>query len=1209
MHLFLLFYSTSIVPLFLAAPVNPTNQGETSKSSSQDPEKIGNCYFSQVRKHVLEKHDRPIKSVVSTTCSGAEEKLGNRHLDKTTDEEDSLSLLLCRGAGLCDLDFSNQAVLNQWNDVTICDHHLDELLIKWGNHHGGFRGKHMYRRRTSHGRQYACSMPSTVGEDHHQYRPIHGLHRLTIAESKAILNDQNILVHPGIPICSIHKTFVQGLVAAQSTPPPKKLKIDYSECDDTIESAFDRPYVPPGTKAESTKRTFLNFANAAGVPRTCSIIPWDQMKITTKERKASAARRLIDTMLILMVPDQTEDFQKLVEKRFIQMDSWTTGSSEKLDIIMSQIAAQYFVDEDRNTRILILSLIANSVPFASVEKYIPGLTNYMYNKAKKFARRKRETVLNNHAAVERYNKEAVDAFIEFITSPIVLIGLPYGTRKVKMEDGDKIEIPNSIRQQSATEIIEMYTKILEENDQNDLKLGVSTMYKILTVCAATKRESTQCVDYFIAMGMESFDRLHSILDGWKDLGLLEFDTVKQMKTELYQAAQYLRTDYRLHVKQTSRVADHCAVYALSDPYNSALAESCSIGPDAHTHNVKCDRCERTKAILDIIEEHARVFVDEKEKDAAHPDADDADKLFFSKHKEELELIEKYKKNIFEMKKHLLRAAVTNDERNTIVGDLLSGEALITLDFAQKYLPKWHREKQSDYFGKKGISYHISHVTARMEKDTFEQHSFVHVYDGSVTQDSRLVVVTIAHFLKELKNVGINKVFLRSDNAGAYHSALTIGSLYWLEEETGMTIGSYTFSESQNGKSSSDRDANRVKRRVMEYVNKGNDVITSDQFFEALKHNPPNGVSIHHGSVTNTAEGSTEWKGISNLNYFKVEKTGIRAHRYNKIGDGVFVEKSSLKPVMGTYEFEEAGFLASQTTTAEDEQNEIINLLNGNPTPFWYQSKCSETSSCVVEADVISPTIEEHVPDSTIGDLYACPHPGCSSTFLKFYNLEKHLLRGKHNLSPEKMSLRDHALNLFVKNLEDASNTERCPIVANAIKEMKESTLDTDLKMGWALPEKRTRKPFGQNVVSFLVKCYNQGERNKRPLNPVKVAEMMRTELNDDGSKRFAADEYKDPRQIASFFSREADKRRKEKSDSSPSSSTKAPQSTLRRKRQDPEETDEAMEDFEESEDEHPDAGWIRFLRMEEFWSSSDEFLDAVLTNKNDIFTNNECEGE
>ncbi|PIC53395.1 hypothetical protein B9Z55_003116 [Caenorhabditis nigoni] len=510
----------------------------------------------------------------------------------------------------------------------------------------------------------------------------------------------------------------------------------------------------------------------------------------------------------------------------------------------------------------------------------------------------------------------------------------------------------------------------------------------------------------------------------------------------------------------------------------------------------------------------------------------------------------------------------------------------------------------------------------MEKDIFSQHSFVHVYDGSVTQDSRLVVVTIAHFLKELKNVGINKVFLRSDNAGAYHSALTIGSLYWLEEETGMAIGAYTFSESQNGKSSSDRDANRVKRRVMEYVNKGNDFITSYQFFEALKHNPPNGVSIYHGSVTITAEGSTEWKGISNLNYFKVEKTGIRAHRYNKIGDGVFVEKSSLKPVMGTYEFEEAGFLASQPTTTEDEQNEIINLLNGNPTPFWFQSKCSETSNCLLEADVISPTIEEHVPDSTIGDLFACPHPGCSSTFLKFYNLEKHMLRGKHNLSPEKMSLRDHALNLFVKNLEDASNTERCPIVAHAIKEMEESTLDTKMNVGWALPEKRTRKPFGQNVVSFLVKCYNQGEKNKRPLNPVKVAEMMRTELNDDGSKRFAADEYKDPRQIASFFSREADKRRKSKFDVAPSitTTTTSPSSTTvtakkgrehsklrklrstrHKKRQTLETTDEKIDDFEESEDEHPDAGWIRFLRLEEFWTSSDEFLDAVHKRKNDIF--------
>ncbi|PIC29992.1 hypothetical protein B9Z55_021384 [Caenorhabditis nigoni] len=173
-------------------------------------------------------------------------------------------------------------------------------------------------------------MPSSVGDNHYHHRPIHELQPLTIAESNAILIDQNILVHPGIrefifslrnvrrtftAICSVHKTFVQGLVATHSTPPPKKAKIDYAECDDTIESVFDPPYVPSGNEAGKIKRSFLNFANNAGVPRTCSIIPWDQMKITTKERKASAARRLIDTMLNLMVPDQKEDFQKLVEKK------------------------------------------------------------------------------------------------------------------------------------------------------------------------------------------------------------------------------------------------------------------------------------------------------------------------------------------------------------------------------------------------------------------------------------------------------------------------------------------------------------------------------------------------------------------------------------------------------------------------------------------------------------------------------------------------------------------------------------------------------------------------------------------------------------------------------------------------------------------------------------------------------------------------------
>ncbi|EGT50261.1 hypothetical protein CAEBREN_21943 [Caenorhabditis brenneri] len=930
--------------------------------------------------------------------------------------------------------------------------------------------------------------------------------------------------------------------------------------------------------------------------------------MTTKERKASAARHLIESILAVMVPDGTEEFKQMVQKKFQLVDSWTTGSSEDLNAIMNEVSAQYMSSESRVNRILILSLVANSVSYLKVEQYIPGLSAYMYNKAKKFARRNRNTDLTETKTVVKYNKEAVESFVDFITSPVVMVGLPYGVRNVKLSDGSKIEIPNSIRQQSAKEIIEMYKSVWEDNNESDLPLGTSTMYKILSHCTATKRESTTCVDYFIATGMESFDGLHQIVDYWNDLSLFDAEVTKQMKDELFYAAQYLRTDYRLHIKNSSRISDHCAIFSLSDTSNGKLSETCTQGPEKHFHDLRCDRCERTNAILDKIETHAKEFVAEEEADPTL-----ADGSMLIKHKEELDLIRKYKKGILEMKKHLLRAAVTNKERQTITEELKDNEALITLDFAQKFLPKWHREKQVDYFGKKGISYHIAHTSANVSGVPV-QHSFVHIYEGSVTQDSRLVVPTIAHFLKELKKVGVTKVHLRSDNAGAYHSAATLGSLYWLMEETKMSIESYSFSESQNGKSSSDRDANRVKRRVKEYINKGNDVTTSSQFFDALKANPPNGISVYHGKVTITDEGATQWKGVSNLNYFTIEQKGIRARRYRNIGEGVLFEKKHLKPIKGVDEFaDEAGFLASNIDSDAMRKAEREAVEKGLQTKFWYTPKCAKKSNCLKEPDEVSTTIVEDVPSNVIGDLYSCPEPGCSSTFLKFFNLEKHILRGKHNIAPERMTERDYALNYFARRLEDANAADSCPIVSTAVKQMKETTPDGKLLEGWALPTKAVRKTFGKEVVKFLVECFDQGVKNKKPMNPFAVEKMMRD------SKKFNVNDLLDGRQIAGFFSREADKRRHAATSTSSATSVAPSAAVTQQKKQKHRrslrtrshhgkhrrrhaEVANTGEDYSISEEEHPDAGWIRFLKIEEFWDLSDEFYSATFENRDTIFS-------
>ncbi|PIC12883.1 hypothetical protein B9Z55_028121 [Caenorhabditis nigoni] len=586
-----------------------------------------------------------------------------------------------------------------------------------------------------------------------------------------------------------------------------------------------------------------------------------------------------------------------------------------------------------------------------------------------------------------------------------------------------------------------------------------------------------------------------------DEGLKDLDTLKKLKISLLESFQYLRTDYRLHVKPSSRVADHCAKSALSDPNDKKLSSSCDHGPDKHAHDLKCERCELLTNTLNDIKELLNAFLE-------NANAGKADER-----EEEIRMISYFTNRIIEMKKHYLRAELTSQEKSNVIENLQDNEALVILDFAQKFLPKWHREKQS-----------------------------------------------------------------------AYHCASTLTALPWLQEETGVLFDTYTFSEAQNGKSASDRDTNRVKRKAAAYVTKNNDITTSEQFFNALQHGAMlNGVSVHHGNVTVINQGEAKWPGVSNFNHFKLTKDGILARRCGSIDEGHLMKKTQFKSLTGTYKFDSAGYVASSVDGAIKEERKAFQ--NNLETKFWYRSVCVKPgtkNSCHEEKDDISTEIvaqPEH-EDENVKKLYACSHRGCTAKFLKPWNLEKHIMRIKHSISPEKCSMRDFALQLFIKKLEEVEETRTIPVIKEAWRNLKETTTETHLAVGWALPFKQERKPLEKNVVQYLTMCFKEGLTKKR-LDPATVEKRMRTAKNPDGTPMFTKDEWKSVPQIAGFFSRECEKRRKNPT-------------RVRR-------SDDPVESYSISEEEHDDAAWIQFLKDETTWNVADEFWNARIGNEEPIF--------
>ena len=57
----------------------------------------------------------------------------------------------------------------------------------------------------------------------------------------------------------------------------------------------------------------------------------------------------------------------------------------------------------------------------------------------------------------------------------------------------------------------------------------------------------------------------------------------------------------MHIDSGARVADHCSVYTLSDPSDSALKQQCD-----HEHNKLCDQCEALNDALQEVGEAVQI---------------------------------------------------------------------------------------------------------------------------------------------------------------------------------------------------------------------------------------------------------------------------------------------------------------------------------------------------------------------------------------------------------------------------------------------------------------------------------------------------------------------------------------------------------------------------------------------------------------------------
>lgn len=256
----------------------------------------------------------------------------------------------------------------------------------------------------------------------------------------------------------------------------------------------------------------------------------------------------------------------------------------------------------------------------------------------------------------------------------------------------------------------------------------STLNRILGVRKSSQRKSLQGLDSTAADGAAAFDTLESIVDKLERYGA-STEWVKCTNKSLKNGKRYLKTEYRVHYRESSTCADHCYVFALSDSGDNKFSKECH-----DDHCTVCNECEQLKNVLKDIEC--------KCKETVKNDIKLYDDLLYH--------VKTSQTFIENWKAHILRSGNQDRAKQDFFKLVSPNTAAILIDWAMKFTKVRFREKQSEWYGKRGLNWHISSLlTMNADSGKTQVTSYAHLFDSCV-QDWFTVTSIIENLLITLK---------------------------------------------------------------------------------------------------------------------------------------------------------------------------------------------------------------------------------------------------------------------------------------------------------------------------------------------------------------------------------------------------------------------------------------------------------------------------
>ena len=172
----------------------------------------------------------------------------------------------------------------------------------------------------------------------------------------------------------------------------------------------------------------------------------------------------------------------------------------KEDAIVARLVALYNDANSWSTRQQILSIFASDYSKTELLQFVPGLTKFRIDEARKhaFQTKPGQPIEPPTITRTRLDPVKVDHFLDFISSPTFLQDVAYGMKTLKLSSGENVEIPNVVRTVISSRLVQLYLSYCTESSFEPL--GRSTLFSIIKVRFQTHFMSCLLVDIKILRG-------------------------------------------------------------------------------------------------------------------------------------------------------------------------------------------------------------------------------------------------------------------------------------------------------------------------------------------------------------------------------------------------------------------------------------------------------------------------------------------------------------------------------------------------------------------------------------------------------------------------------------------------------------------------------------------------------------------------------------